>query len=160
MEHYLADYFKNLLYFIVLFIFSQTWYLREPKCLATSIRAPEIICGPGEDCQVLKKNTPKDYPNQLLNPCVEWYHHKRHLKRAGIRKEHLLPYCLLVILKKNHRLINNLGQFTKLDFHNLNYFKLCLPSETGHLECSSPVPLFWLCCRGIKSHRSFLLSAD
>lgn len=48
-------FFFNLLYFIVLFIFSHTWYLREPKCFATSIKAPEIICGSGEVCQVLKK---------------------------------------------------------------------------------------------------------
>lgn len=48
---------KNLLYFIVLFIFSHTWYFREPKCLATSIKAPEIICRSGEVCQVLKEES-------------------------------------------------------------------------------------------------------
>lgn len=47
--------FYNSLNVTILFIFSHTLYLREPKCLATSISALGIICGTGEVCQVLKK---------------------------------------------------------------------------------------------------------
>lgn len=53
---------RNLLYLTTLFIFSHTLYFREPKCLATSIRAPEIICGSREVRHVLKRYI----SNQLL----------------------------------------------------------------------------------------------
>ncbi len=68
---------RNSLYLIILFIFSHTLYFREPKCLATSIRAPEIICGSAEVCQVLKRYF--SYYQLLKIVSVELYYPKKKL---------------------------------------------------------------------------------
>lgn len=40
---------------MIFFIFSQTLNFKEPKCLATSTKDPDIICGSWGMCQVLHK---------------------------------------------------------------------------------------------------------
>lgn len=50
----LTPYSWHLPYWVIFFILSHTLYFREPRCLATSIKAPGIIFGSRGRCQVLK----------------------------------------------------------------------------------------------------------